>query len=326
MRFVIYGAGAIGGTVAVGLHESGHDVAVIARGAHLDAIRKQGLTLSTPDYERTAQLPAFDGPAAAGLRSDDVILLCIKSQDTEAALFELRAAAGDARMPVVIMQNGVANERAALRLFANVYGCLVLMPTEHLEPGLVVAYSRGTSGCLDLGRYPHGSDDRAAAISAAFNASGFSSDTSERIMDYKYAKLLSNLGNGVEAICGPRDRDDPDVTELLGRLRQEGRTVLAAAEITADEDGLATRGRILNFSNAGEHVRGGGSTWQSVTRGTGSVETDYLNGEVVLLAREHSIPAPANELIQDLTRETAARGLGVGWKSAGELLAALDHD
>src|SRR5207237_9968954 len=82
MRFVIFGAGAIGGVVGARLHQSGHEVALIARGAHLEAIRRRGLTLETP-VERTAlPLTAVEDPSELGLEADDVVLLTTKSQDT----------------------------------------------------------------------------------------------------------------------------------------------------------------------------------------------------------------------------------------------------
>ena len=61
------------------------------------------------------------------------------------------------------LQNGVANESAALRRFANVYGICVMLPASHLEPGLVVAHSAPVPGILDVGRFPDGVDDTADA-------------------------------------------------------------------------------------------------------------------------------------------------------------------
>src|ERR1700733_8516559 len=107
MRYVIYGAGAIGGVVGARLHQAGHEVALIARGAHLEEIQRSGLTLETPSERSVLQIPAAGDPAelavgAAG--TDDVILLATKSQDTAGALDALqRAGAWD--VPIVCLQN-----------------------------------------------------------------------------------------------------------------------------------------------------------------------------------------------------------------------------
>ena len=67
--------------------------------------------------------------------------------------------------------------------------------------------------------------------------------------------------------------------------------------------------------------RGGGSSWQSLTRGTGSIEADYLNGEIVLLGREHGVPTPVNELLQRLANQFARERRAPGSITAGELAA-----
>ena len=156
VRFVVYGAGAVGGVLGGLLAGAGYPVVLIARGAHLDAIRRDGLRVLTPDGEWTHRLPTAAGPHEVDWRPDDVVLLAVKSMDTEAALRAL-AAHADPGTAVVCVQNGVANERAALRLFENVYGVCVMFPTTHLTPGVVVANSAPVPGILDIGRYPTGS-------------------------------------------------------------------------------------------------------------------------------------------------------------------------
>src|SRR5262245_60109948 len=127
MTFIIYGVGAIGGTLAAKLALAGQPVAGIARGAQLDAIRKNGLLLKTPAGDSRVRFPVAGDPGKLKISGDDIVFLCVKSQDTEAALQLLRDA-GVRDQPVVCAQNGVANERAALRLFPNVYAMLVVMP------------------------------------------------------------------------------------------------------------------------------------------------------------------------------------------------------
>ena len=306
MRFVVVGAGAVGGVVGARMAQHGHDVVLVARGPHLEAIRADGLRLDSPDGSVTIAIDAVADPAAAGIEAGDVVLLAVKSQDTPAALDAL-AAAAPATVPVVCLQNGVANEREALRRFRDVYGCCVMSPTNHLRPGVVEASSTPITGLLDLGRYPAGVDHVAKSVAAAFAGSTFGSVPRPDIMAWKYQKLLMNLANAVEALAG-RQAAAGDVTR---RAVAEGRACFAAAGITSvpDDEERARRGDAIRIGRIDGHPRGGGSTWQSLARGA-PVETDHLNGEVVLLGRLHGVPTPVNAALQQLAaiRPGAAPG------------------
>ena len=135
MRFVVLGAGAVGGTVGGRLTQHGHSVVLIARGAHYEAIRDHGLHLQSPDDTVTLTVPVVDRVAAVSWTTDDVLLLATKTQDTEAALRAL-ASVAPSSLPVFCVQNSVANERIAGDRFANVYGVFVWCPTDYLTPGL----------------------------------------------------------------------------------------------------------------------------------------------------------------------------------------------
>ena len=136
MRYVILGAGAIGSVIGGRLFENGHDVVLVARGAHLAALADQGLELRDPDRSVRLAVATAPSPAQAGLRGGDVAVLATKTQQTEALLVELQACAPPGT-PVVCAQNGVENERLALRRFENVQAMCVFMPATHLEPGVV---------------------------------------------------------------------------------------------------------------------------------------------------------------------------------------------
>lgn len=320
MRFVIYGAGAIGGVVGVRLHQSGHEVALIARGTHLEAIRRTGLTLETPGEKSVARLPAAADPAELGVGAEDVILLATKSMDTEGALAALRRA-GAQEVPIVCLQNGVENERVALRSFADVYGAAVMAPTAHLRPGVVEAYGSRLSGIIDLGCYPSGSDQLCERIASALGESRFGSSVQAEIMRAKHAKLILNLGNAVWALCGQGERSE----ELVQRAREEARTALAAAgmDFQAPEvDDMAARWERIGVRDIDGRERAGSSSWQSLARGTGVIETDYLNGEVVLVGRLHGVPTPVNAALCVLAERHARAGGAPGTVSVDEMLAA----
>ena len=316
MRIVVFGAGAVGGVIAGRLLEHGGDVVAIARGAHYEAMRDRGLRLVDPDREATLSVPVVDDPARIEWRADDVVLAAMKTQDSTAAFEALVAAAGP-DVPVVCVQIGVENERIALRRFARVYGICVMLPAEHLEPGVVAAASAPVSGLLDIGRYPTGLDDGAREVAAALSGATFESVPRPEIMRWKYRKLIMNLANAVEALCGSGDDADE-----LGRLaRREGSAVLRAAGIdfASVEEDRERRGDRLTP----RLERGGGSTWQSLQRGMGSLEADYLNGEIALLARRHGVDSPVNARLQWAANDAARRKLPPGSLAASDLLRGV---
>jgi 2-dehydropantoate 2-reductase len=278
------------------------------------------LKVESPDGAVTLRVDVVDHPARLRFTPADVVILAMKSQDTADALLALEAVAAPTT-PVVCAQNGVENERAALRRFANVYGVCVMLPASHLVPGVVQAYSTPTPGILHLGRFPAGVDELAEQTAAALRDATFASQPRADIMRWKYTKLLMNLANAAEAAFA---RSDAGGT-VVARLREEGAAVLRAAGIdfASDEEDAAVRGDVLRVRPIGSGRRGGGSSWQSLERRTGTVESDYLNGEIVTLSRLHDVPAPVNEALARLCTEMARAGAAPGSRSADEFLAAL---
>lgn len=320
MRFVVYGAGAVGGVVGGRLFQHGHEVTFIARGQQFESIRDHGLVVASPEGRVTLSVPVVDLPHRLGWRADDVVLLAVKSQDTAAALSAL-AVAAPSDVAVACLQNGVGNEPAAQRHFPHVYGVCVLCPTTYTEVGTVVAHSSPTTGILDVGRYPTGADDLAGAIARAFNTSTFSAEVVEDVMRWKYGKLLMNLSNAVEAICGPEARR----SEIATLAHEEGIACLTAAGIAfaSDEEDERRRGELLQVRPVDGKPRAGGSSFQSLARSTGSIETDYLNGEIVRLGRQHGIATPVNALLQTVANELAGRRSPPGTLTPTDLLARL---
>lgn len=317
MHFVVFGAGAIGGVVGARLHQAGFAVTLLARGAHLDAIARDGLELVTPEERVVQRIRAVGSPAAVAWTGDDVVLLATKSQDTLAALVGLRDAAGPAT-PVVCLQNGVDNERVAARLLDSVYGAVVMCPAAHLTPGSVEAYGTTLTGMIDIGVYPDGIDARCEQVCAALEGSQFTSRPVVDVMRLKHAKLLLNLGNVVQALCGP----GPGTEELTERAREEGRAALAAAGVEHDApevSDLGSRWRRMGVRDIDGRDRAGSSTWQSLTRGL-PLETDYLNGEVRLLGRRHGVPTPVNDALCHLAWEAARQGWAPGTLSPDDVL------
>jgi 2-dehydropantoate 2-reductase len=329
MRYVIIGAGAVGGTIGGFLFQGGHDVVLVARGAHLGALRAHGLKLATPMGTHQLGIPAVSGPDELGLRDGDVLILSVKGQDTAAVLEEWAwqpASAGTVAaetVPIVCAQNGVANESFALRRFRRVYGMCVWLPATHLEPGTVESQGTPLAGMLPVGRYPSGVDATIEQIGADLASSRFLAPVSDDVMRLKYSKLLGNLANSIEALCGRQARHDDAARELRERTRAEALAVFGAASIghAPEEEIIAARGDQVRISGVNGSSRSGGSSWQSLSRGTGTIEADFLNGEIVLLGRQHSVPTPVNAALQKLANQAARDRKAPGSTTPAEILS-----
>jgi 2-dehydropantoate 2-reductase len=318
-RFVVYGAGAVGGVIAARLHLGGVDVQVVARGPHLDAVRTRGLRLVTPHEETVVPVRAGARLADLDVGDDTAVLVAVKSHQTAAVMRDVAASSPPGVM-LVSAQNGVANEATLARGRRHVVGMCVMLPSSHLEPGVVVQASSNLPGLLDVGCYASGTDERAESVAAGLRRGGFESVVRPDIMAWKHRKLILNLGNAAQAALA-QDDDRDRLTELA---RGEGERVLAAAGIpvVSEEEDDDRRGGLLDTSSM--PARGGGSTWQSLRRRTGDVEADYLNGEISLLGRLHGVPTPVNDLLRDAAWRLAAVGAEPGSLSAADLLKELD--
>lgn len=309
-RYVIIGAGAVGATLAAQLHGAGSEVVLVARGWNLEALRTHGLRYVRPDGTHTLRLPVVGGPDEVTLRADDVLVLAVKSQDTEAVLQDwawrpAEDGVAAARLPIVLLQNGLENERAALRRFRAVVGAVVWLPASHTTPGVVVSPGAPKAGALWLGRPP-------AELTEDLRAAGFVVTAVDDIRSWQAEKLVVNAANALDALYRPSALR----AAAAKAVQAEARAILRAAGF-----GFARLPSSLDDVVAQEipgHARGGSSTWQSLAR-QAPPETDFLNGEIVLQARLLGRPAPLNEaLTERIHRAGEAGALG-----DDDLLAAL---
>lgn len=353
-RYVIIGAGAIGGALGGRLVQHGRSAVLVARGEHQRVMAERGLRLRTPDNDVVLEVDAPASPADVRLTTDDVLVLATKTHQAEAALIawadqpvhdarssegvsssldgrfdapdSVRGTAGEL-LPLLVALNGVAAEPIALRWFARVYGVCVWSPAVHLVPGEVIVRATPRSGVLHVGRYPAALRDDAddallARVAADWTAATFKVALPDDVMPWKYNKLLQNLNNVFMALLGPGARGD-----LVDAVRDEGRQVLDAAGIPYTADEVERRHREDSFTVvdvAGTDRGLGGSTWQSLARGTGNLETDYLNGEIVRIAHGLGRPAPLNTALTRLARRAAVEGWPPGRLTLADLAAEME--
>ncbi|MCB9545472.1 MAG: 2-dehydropantoate 2-reductase [Myxococcales bacterium] len=277
-RWVVLGAGGVGGGVGARLQLAGERVVFVARGAHLHALQTTGLHLRQPDGD--ARL-AVEAVPHADVTPADRVLLAVKSQDTAAALATLPPGS-----TVICAQNGVDNEALAARAGHRVFGMMVWLPATYLQPGEIRLHSRAPA-VLDVGAFPWGTAG-AEAIAAALRAAGFDSAVHPDIMAWKRAKLLSNLAGALVAAGAPLEDADA--------LVAEGRRCLAAAGLTAPDAALLARCAAVDCASVGGEPRPGGSLWQGIARGT-STEVGALNGWISRLGAAHGVPTPRNDAV-----------------------------
>ncbi len=309
MRIIIYGLGAVGGAIAAGLAVEGRDVIGIARGAMLDALRDEPLRVRTPDGDFSATFPVVAHPSDITFAPDDLILLTMKTQDTPAALGDLRAA-GVREQPIFCVQNGVTNEDLALRYFPNVHGATVMMPVIYVSPGEVVAQCTPKIGYFDIGTYPSGVTEDDYRLAAALDTQRLAGFVHEDVMSSKRGKLLMNTRNVLSALLGKKSFE----SSLRDPLVEEAKAVFTSAGLSWQEVDATDprRDELLRPGMVAHAPDTGGSTAQSLVRGTGHVETDFLNGEIARLGRLTGVPTPVNTFFTQLMPEMVAKGVRPG--------------
>ena len=302
MRYIIYGAGGIGSIMGGHLFRTGHDVILIGRPGHVNAINKNGLRLITPTGTHVLQIPSVTSPEQIDYRPDDVVFLCTKGQDTEAALQNLKEVIAD--IPVFCFQNGVRNEEIAAKYFTGVYGVMVRVGAEYLKDGEVIA-RRDPPGWYIIGRYPEGTDDLTETVADDLRTAGYFIRTVKDVMPYKWGKLMANTGNAVGAITSGSWQDMMPIFRAVGEeaakvVEKAGTKWISQEQVAKDwpEITAPLRGQLNTEAQS--------STWQSLERHQGSIETDFLNGEIVRVAKQLGLKAPLNEKLVEITREMAA--------------------
>jgi len=336
-RYVIVGAGAIGGTVGGVLARAGIPTLLVARGRHAETLESAGLMLRTPDGIFHTPVTAVAAAEELRLTPDDVLVFTTKTQQLDVALQQWVdqpvhgpngpiGTAGDL-LPVLTALNGVVAEEKALRYFRRVFGVCVWLPAVHLEAGEVIVRSWPVAGQFHIGRWPaalrtSADDELLGALDTAWTAAGIRVNVVDDVAAWKYNKLLSNLGNAVGALAA----GGTDLGALVAPLRDEAEHVLRYAGIdfvsfdvttAARSDGPTPRPVPDTDTGASN------STWQSLSRNTGDVETDFFNGEIVRIAHRHGIDAPINAALARAAREAVRNQVGPSHYSVAELAEIL---
>jgi len=295
MQVAVVGAGAVGCYYGGLLLRAGHDVTFIGRQPHVDAINAHGLLLDTKTFK--GHLPAKAATDATALASPDLVLVCVKSADTEQAG---RSLAGCLRpqTSVLSLQNGVDNAQRLRAVTGHaVIPVVVYVGSEMAGPGHVRHHGGG-----DLAI---GASAASEALAQTLEAAGVHTTIADDIEVTLWSKLVINCAfNALSAVAdisyGPM-LEVEGTKDVVTRAVQEAITVARACGVGMPDDLLAN---ILNIPTMMPAQKS--STAQDLVRGKPS-EIDFLNGYVVRKGAELGIPTPTNHALQVMVK-LAQRG------------------
>jgi 2-dehydropantoate 2-reductase len=300
MKIAVMGAGAVGSYIGAMLARAGHDVTLIARPEHVDAIRQHGLVLESRNFHGSIPVQATDEPS--GVAGADVVLFCVKSTDTESAGRSI-APFLTRETTVLCLQNGVDNaERLQAVIGPAPVPAAVYVATEMAGPGHVRHKGRGD---LIIGPSP-----ASAEIARQFSDAGIPTTVSENVIGELWVKLITNCAyNALSAVAempyGPLLKVK-GVTDIMENAIGECRTVARALGISIPANINDT---VLAL--AGTMPEQYSSTAQDLARGK-PTEIDYLNGYVVRRGAELGIATPTNQVLQVMVKLREARALYAG--------------
>lgn len=318
------GAGAIGASVGALLYEGGVDCVIVAdpaRSAHAKALVTRGVDLRFPDGSHLVRVPTVPVLAAASPAPDDLVLLATMAHHTAAALEGL-----DPAVPVVSFQNGLLPLNLLSARRHPTLAAMVYIPAERRGPGVVALPGVPAPGAVMVGEW--GSGDATAgegSVGSALGATaawladrlrlvGFRAESSAEIAPWIRAKLLTNLGGIVVALC-----DEPPM-EVIGAAQAEAMAVWRAAgeRFESVEALLAWAGPLETVPVDGV-ARRGGSTRSALARGD-ELETAALHGDVVAGGRRWCVPTPVNEALIAVAKRAGDERWTPGALAGAELL------
>ncbi len=321
MKIAIFGAGAVGSCLGAGLAESGADVTLIARGAHLDAMRANGLTIVRDGASRTVTVRCTDDPAEAG--PQDTVIVTLKAHTAGDNVAAMRPLLGT-DTAVVTAMNGIPwwyfyrsggrfeghrleSADPGGRQWADIgperaIGCVVYAAAEVAAPG-TVAHIFGRA--LPLGEPDGTRSDRCRRLGAALEAAGFEAPVVSDIRDQIWRKLWGNLSfNPVSVLTHGTLAglvEDPGALAVIRAMMVEAEAVGHALGI---DFGMDVDARIALASEVGAHRS---SMLQDLMRGR-SLEIDPLVTAVQEMGRLVGVATPTIDQVLALVRHRAAMG------------------
>jgi 2-dehydropantoate 2-reductase len=297
MRIAIMGAGGLGGYFGARLASGGAaDVHFIARGEHLDAMRREGLRIEGPEPIHVKPVQATDKPAEVGVA--DVVMLCVKLWDTEQAIGQIRPMVGR-ETAVVSFQNGVLKDQYLRAAFdeRQLMGGVGYVATTIDAPGII--RQTGPMQRLLFGEFDGSRSPRGEALLAACRAGGINAELSTEItreiwQKFVFLVALSGMTTTIRKAIGPI-RSHPQTRALLLDVMREVVAVGQAHGVPLPDDFAQAR---LQFAD-GLPADMTSSMHHDLERGN-RLEVRWLSGGVVELGQAKGVPTPLNRAIADI--------------------------
>lgn len=298
MKIAMMGSGGVGGFFGGRLAKAGCDVTFIARGAHLAALREQGLMLENEPQGNihVPQVKATDDPAQVG--PVDLVILSVKLWDTEAAAKQV-APMVSPDTAVLSLQNGVIKDEIMRRVFGDnaVMGGVCYVATHISKPGTI--HQTGTMQRIVVGEYDGSVSKRVKDLHAALVQSGVTAELStdvRRSIWEKYVFLvgLSATTTSMRRTLGPV-RSNPQARAFLQDLMAEVVAVGRAHGVALTDEFAGSRMAFADSLPADMTS----SMHHDLEKGN-RLEVDWLSGGVVKLGREKGVPTPCNRAVCDI--------------------------
>jgi 2-dehydropantoate 2-reductase len=296
MRVAVMGSGGVGGYFGARLAKGGADVAFVARGAHLAAMRAQGLAVTGPDAFQLPQVTATDDPATIGVV--DLVLFAIKLWDTEQALGQIKPVVGPETV-VISFQNGVLKDEMLAKAFGSrrIMGGVCYVATSIAKPGVIARI--GPLERLVFGEFDGRVTPRAERFLEAFRAGGVNVELAADIRREIWQKFvflvgLSGTTTTMRSTIGPI-RENPQTRQFLRDLMREVVAVGRAHGVDLPQDyaeqQLALADRVAPDMTSSMH--------HDLERGN-RLEVRWLAGAVVELGRARNVATPLNRAVADI--------------------------
>ncbi len=288
------GAGGMGGYFGGLLARTGHHVTLIARGAHLDALRRRGgVVVKTPGGEVFAPATATDAPRAG--ESADLVLFTVKSFDTVSAAQALAPVIGP-QTAILSLQNGVTNEEHLAGVFGDgrVLGGAVYMLATISEPGVIE--QPGGVARLAFGEWRGGVSDRVSALEAAMREAGINATAVDDIRREKWVKFVFILAQGGMTALTRLPVGDiracPPAWAMYRRIMEEAVAVARARGVAVDA-GVVEQHLALASAAPAHTIT---SLLYDLTHGK-RLEVDALHGAIIRYGAEAGVPTPMCEAV-----------------------------
>jgi len=288
MRIVVMGSGGTGGYFGAKLARAGEDVTFVARGAHLESIRAQGLRVrSAVDGEWVVNAPAVE--KIEGQPAADIVLFCVKSFDTEAAAAVIKPVVGP-ETGVLSIQNGVDNEDKLVGILGegHVLGGMAQVFATIESPGVIRHVQLGR---IVFGEMNGRDTPRARAFLSACQRAAIPAEISERVVQtlwQKYVMLTAHAGMTAVTRCPAGVvRSLPETRLMYRRLLEEMLAIARAAGIALDGGYIEQSFKMLD----GMAENFGSSLQYDLSQGK-RLELEALHGHAVRLGERYGVPTP----------------------------------